>query len=601
MWRPLARRASLYRLAAAQRLLSTVLHPQVTRHQSSSLPLPSIQSASHFSLFSRTSHFHHDSRFFSSSSAESYEEPPAESLISGGNEAAAGFDFNAPNVFDESSKHESENKGSFLDGVVDEFDGSGSLDGSLNVEDEGLGQAKTNDREKVENLVSLLQSSGKGFLESNLEEMDLVLYDEFILKVLLGTQCIRGENLIGFFKWVLKKLEFKSSKVMLDALVRAVCIGNQKRAVYDLWDLVNEINEKEKGVVSTESLNAIITEFSKLGKGKAVFDVFNKFEEFGCELNADTYYLTIEALCKSSFTNCASLVCKKMLSSDKLPDSKKVGIIIYYLCKGGLIKDAHLVYSYVKDKKIDPPKLSIKFLICSLSRIETADKKANEEIQKKLDQETVSLALEMLSEYTDENRKHAIKPFASIIKKLCWIQDIDRAKKLLLEMIERGPPPGAPVFNYVIAGLTKNGNTEEAMSVMRLMEKRGLKPDVYTYSVVVSGYARNGEVERASAIFDEAKKNLEKLRPVMFHTLVRGFCKIEQYDKAVSLLREMNAYGVNASHDEYNKLIKSLCFKVLDLETAEKLEEEMKSNGVLLNNRTRALIRAVKELKEGER
>ncbi|KAL3638856.1 hypothetical protein CASFOL_016763 [Castilleja foliolosa] len=581
MWRPLARRASLYRLIGAPRLLSTVLHPQVTRHQSSSPPLTSIQSASHFSLFSRISHFHQDSRFFSSSSAESHEEPPTESLISGGNELAAGFDFNAPNVFDESSKHEFENEGSFLDGPVGVFDDS------------------VNGLEKVENLLSLLQSSGKGFLESDLDEMDLVLYDEFILKV-LGNPCICGENLIGFFKWVLKKLEFKSSKVMLDALVRAVCVENQKREVYDLWDLVNEINEKEKGVVSTKSLNAIITEFSKLGNGKAAFDVFNKFEEFGCDLNADTYYLTIEALCKSSFTNWASSVCKKMLSADKLPDSKKLGNLIYYLCKGGLIKDAHLVYTYAKDKKINPPILSVKYLICSLSRIEMADKITKEEINKELDRETVLLALEMLSEYTDETRKHAIKPFAGVIKKLCWIQDVDRAKKLLLEMIERGPPPGNTVFNCVINGFTKNGNPEEAVSVMWLMEKRGLIPDVYTYSVVMSYYARNGEVERASAIFDEAKKNHPKLSPVMFHKLVRGFCKIEQYDKAVSLLREMKAYGVNASHDEYNKLIKSLCFKVLDWETAEKLEEEMKTNGVLLNNRTRALINAVKELKEGE-
>ncbi|GFP89853.1 pentatricopeptide repeat-containing protein at3g02650 mitochondrial [Phtheirospermum japonicum] len=601
MWRPLARRASLYRRTPAPRLRPTILHPQVPRHQSSTPPLPSIQSASHFSLFSRTSHFNQNPRFFSSSSAENHEDPPTEQLISEGNETASGFDFNAPNLFDESPNPESENEDSIFDGAVGDFDGSVALDGNLDVEDEGLGQVKTNDAEKVENLLSMLQSSGtiSGSLESNLEEMDLVLDDQFILKV-LETPCIRGENLIGFFKWVLKKSEFKSGKVMLDALVSAVCIENRKREAYNLWDLVNEINEKERGVVSTKSLNALIAEFSRLGKGKAAFDVFNKFDEFGCELNDDTYYLTIEALCKRSFKDWASSVCEKMLSADKLPDSEKVGKIITYLCKGGLTKDAHLVYIYAKDKKINPPKSSINFLISSLSRIETADKKTEKEINKELDRETISLALEMLSDYTAENRKHAIKPFSSVIKKLCWIQDVDGAKKLLLEMIEHGPPPGNAVFNCVINGLTKNGNTEEAVSVMRLMEKRGLKPDVYTYSVIMSGYARNGEMERACAIFEEAKKNHSKLSPVTFHTLIRGFCKLEQYDKAVSLLGEMKAYGVNASHDEYNKLIKSLCFKALDWETAEKLEEEMRANGVILNGRTKALISAIKELKEGE-
>ncbi|KAL3641220.1 hypothetical protein CASFOL_016188 [Castilleja foliolosa] len=598
MWGPLARRASLYRRTAAPRLRPTVLHPHVPRRQSSTPPL---SSASHFSLFSRISHFHQETRFFSSISVENHEDPPTEQLIPEGDESAAGFDFNAPNVFDESPNPGFENDDSIFDGAEGDFDGPVALDGNLDVEDEGLGQAKSNDPEKVENLLSLLQSRGtiNGPLESNLEEIDLVLDDEFILKV-LETPCIPGENLICFFKWVLKKLEFKSSKVMLDALVSAVCVENRKREAYDLWDLVNEINEKEKGVVSTESLNTLISEFSRLGKGKAAFYVFNKFEEFGCELNADTYYLTIEALCKRSFTNWASSVCEKMLSADKLPGSEKVGKIISYLCKGDLTKDAHLVYIYAKDKKIDLPTSSMKFLISSLSRIGAAKKKEEEEINKELDQETVSMALEMLSDYTDENRKHAIKPFSSVIKKLCWIQDVDGAKKLLLEMIERGPPPGNAVFNCVINGLTKNGSMEEAVSMMRLMEKRGLKPDVYTYSVVMSGYVRNDEVEQASAIFDEAKKNHSKLSPITFHTLIRGYCKLEQYDKAVSLLGEMKTYGVTASHDEYNKLIKSLCFKALDWETAEKLEEEMRANGVVLNGRTRALISAIKELKEGE-
>ncbi|KAK4438643.1 hypothetical protein Salat_0198800 [Sesamum alatum] len=136
-------------------------------------------------------------------------------------------------------------------------------------------------------------------------------------------------------------------------------------------------------------------------------------------------------------------------------------------------------------------------------------------------------------------------------------------------MIDFGPPPGNAVFNFVINGLTKSGDMEEAMKIKKLMENRGLKPDH------------------------------AKLSPATFHTLIRGFCKLEQYDKAVRLIREMKEHGVNPNHDEYNKLIKSLCMKALDWETAEKLQEEMKVNGLILNGRTSALIRAVKELKEG--
>ncbi|CAI9786609.1 unnamed protein product [Fraxinus pennsylvanica] len=220
------------------------------------------------------------------------------------------------------------------------------------------------------------------------------------------------------------------------------------------------------------------------------------------------------------------------------------------------------------------------------------------EIDKETDKESVSLALEMLNDYTTEDRMHAIKPFSSVIRKLCWIEDVERAKRLLHEMIDVGPPPGNAIFNTVISGLAKVGDMDEAMKIMRLMESRGLKPDVYTYSVVMSGYAKGSAMEEACKIFEEAKKKHSKLSPVTYHTLIRGFCKLEQYDVAVNLLQEMKDYGVHPNHDEYNKLIKSLCLKALDWETAEKLREEMKENDLTLNGRTTALINAVKELQE---
>ncbi|KAL2513914.1 Pentatricopeptide repeat-containing protein [Forsythia ovata] len=105
-------------------------------------------------------------------------------------------------------------------------------------------------------------------------------------------------------------------------------------------------------------------------------------------------------------------------------------------------------------------------------------------------------------------------------------------------------------------------------------------------------------MEEACKIFDEAKKKQSRLSPVTCHTLIRGFCKLEQYNAAVNLLREMKDYGVHSNHDEYNKLIKSLCLKALDWETEEKLREEMKENDLILNGRTTALINAVKELQE---
>nr|POE88652.1 pentatricopeptide repeat-containing protein, mitochondrial [Quercus suber] len=76
--------------------------------------------------------------------------------------------------------------------------------------------------EQLENVLSLLQSSVDGSLESALDDMGLTLHEEFVVKV-LETPLVLGENLIRFFKWGLKKKsEFKVTTCVVDALVRAI-------------------------------------------------------------------------------------------------------------------------------------------------------------------------------------------------------------------------------------------------------------------------------------------------------------------------------------------------------------------------------------------
>ncbi|XP_010242491.1 PREDICTED: pentatricopeptide repeat-containing protein At3g02650, mitochondrial [Nelumbo nucifera] len=439
------------------------------------------------------------------------------------------------------------------------------------------------DMEQVENVLSVLQSSLDGSLESSLDKMDLTLTEEFVVRV-LQTPLVLGGNLIGFFKWASRKPGFSVTSRVIDSLVRAVAAGLRKKDAYALWDLVKEIGERENAVLTTDALNELISLFWKLGKGKAGLEVFNKFEEFGCIPNADSYYFTIEALCCRSFFDWAWSVCEKMLNSGNLPESEKIGNVISCFCKGEKAKDAHLVFLMAKEKNKYPPHSSITFLITSLCR----------------EDETVRLALELLEEFSGKAQKYAIKPFSSVVRGLCRIKDVDGAKNLLFKMIDAGPPPGNAVFNSVINGLSKAGEMDDALALVKMMESRGLRPDIYTYSVIMSGYVKKHQMDDACRILSEAKKKHSKLSPVTYHILIRGYCRLEEFDKALKLLSEMKKYGVQPNPDEYNKLIQSLCLKALDWETAEKLLQEMKENGLHLNGITRGLIRAVKELGEEE-
>lgn len=458
------------------------------------------------------------------------------------------------------------------------------LSGGLVKEGEGgkeEGGAYEIDSEKLEDVLSLLQSSFDESLESNLDSLGLDLHEEFVVKV-LETPLVLGDNLIRFFKWAIQEPDVNVTTHVIDVLVQAICSDLRKKDAYALWDLVREVAEKRNVVLNLEILNRLIALFSKLGKGKAALEVFNKFGDFGCVPDSETYYYTIEALSRRSFFDWAWSVCEQMINAEALPDSEKVGKIIKWFCKGSRASDAHMVYMLAKEKNKYPPQSAVNFLISLLSQKD----------------ETVKLSLNMLDSFSGETRKYAIKPFSSVIRSLCRIKDFDGVKVLLTKMIDEGPPPGNALFNSIINGYSKCGDMKEAIEMKNLMERRGLKPDLFTYTVIMSGYASSGQMEEACKILSEAKKKHSKLSPVTYHTLIRGYCKLEQFDKALELLAEMKDFGVQPNVDEYNKLIQSLCLKALDWETAEKLMEKME-DGCNLNGITRGLIRAVKEL-EGE-
>ncbi|KAL2968191.1 hypothetical protein AAZX31_15G016800 [Glycine max] len=460
--------------------------------------------------------------------------------------------------------------------------------GDRQLAEEGEGAGGGGDRyevdsDKLESVLRLLQTSADGSLESCLDDIDLTLHQQLVTKI-TETPFVLSENLIRFFWWAWSERSLGVTTPMVESLVLAIC-GNdvtKKEVVYSLWDLVKEIGEKESGILNVKILNELISSFLRLGKGKAALEVFNKFEAFHCVPDADTYYFTIEALCRRRALDWACGVCQKMVDAQILPDGEKVGAILSWLCKGKKAKEAHGVYVVATEKGKQPPVNVVSFLVVKLCG----------------EDETVKFALEMLEDIPEEKRERAIKPFLAVVRALCRIKEVDKAKELVLKMIEDGPPPGNAVFNFVVTAYSKAGEMGKAVEMMRLMESRGLRPDVYTYTVLASAYSNGGEMEEAQKILAEVKKKHAKLGPVMFHTLIRGYCKLEQFDEALKLLAEMKDYGVHPSVDEYDKLIQSLCLKALDWEMAEKLHEEMKESGLHLKGITRGLIRAVKEMEK---
>ena len=130
--------------------------------------------------------------------------------------------------------------------------------------------------------------------------------------------------------------------------------------------------------------------------------MFDKFEVFHYVPDADTYYFTIEAICRRRVFNWACGVCQKMVHAQTFPGAEKVHAILSWLCKGKKAKEAHGVYVVATEKGKLPPVNVVSFLVLKLCG----------------EDETVKSALEILEYIPEEKSERAIKLFLAVVRAL---------------------------------------------------------------------------------------------------------------------------------------------------------------------------------------
>ncbi|KAM3353178.1 hypothetical protein ACQJBY_024382 [Aegilops geniculata] len=394
--------------------------------------------------------------------------------------------------------------------------------------------------EEVARVRAVVESTPEDQIPTAIADMVVDFTEPLLAATLLSAENCSGTKLLLLFKSAGKNNPDVKSLANLDIVASKVADSAEidEMDAYMLWDLVKEMGSVP-GSLSTPLLNKVLAIFWKLEKSKAALEVLDKFSEFSCTPDGDSYYLAIQAAGKKSMVVAAWGVCEKMISSGCFPDGKKTGEIVSFFCQGKKVTEAHSVYLAAKEKKVQIPTSSLDFLVGALAK----------------NDETISTALELLVEYKGESLKHAGKSFAAVIHSLCRMKNVKDAKKLLMRMVNLGPAPGSAVFNFVITALSKEGEMEDAKGLIRVMESRGLRPDVYTYSVIMSGYTKGGMIDEAHSLLREAQKIHPKPSRVTYHILIRAYCKMEEFEKALECLKQMKEDGLQPNMDEYNELI----------------------------------------------
>ncbi|KAF7059912.1 hypothetical protein CFC21_066754 [Triticum aestivum] len=231
--------------------------------------------------------------------------------------------------------------------------------------------------------------------------------------------------------------------------------------------------------------------FWKLEKLKAALEVLDKFSEFGCTSDGDSYYLAIQAAGKKSMVGAAWGVCEKMISSGCFADGKKAGEIVTFFCKGKKVTEAHSVYLAVKEKKD------------CLKREKWRNAKDMIRVMERRGLRPHVYTYSMImSGYAkggmiDEAHYHIL------ICGYCKMEEFEKAPECLKEMKEDGVQPNVDEYNKLIQSLClKAMDWRIAEKLLEEMEGSGLYLKGITRSLIAA--VKELEMEEMSKDSQEA-------------------------------------------------------------------------------------------------
>ncbi|KAJ1688751.1 hypothetical protein LUZ63_012906 [Rhynchospora breviuscula] len=192
-----------------------------------------------------------------------------------------------------------------------------------------------------------------------------------------------------------------------------------------------------------------------------------------------------------------------------------------------------------------------------------------------------------------------VVPYSIIIDALCKKGEINKAFRLLDQMLLEGLVPDVIIYSSLILGLHVRGEIRRAEEVMQQMVSRGRHPDVVTYGTLINGLCKNGEIEKAEELLHVMSSQGFQPNVVTYTTLIDGFCKKGLLDKAVEKLQCMVSTGIKPDVVTYCKQGRTKdAVKLFDLMVRKGVKPDVVSYGILLLGKVNEAMCVLSRMKQ---
>ncbi|KAL5127419.1 Pentatricopeptide repeat-containing protein [Glycine soja] len=281
--------------------------------------------------------------------------------------------------------------------------------------------------------------------------------------------------------------------------------------------------------------------------------------------------LLMYALCQKSRSDLALQLFQEMDYQSCYPNRDNYAILMKGLCQDRRLHEAtHLLYSMfwrISQKGNGEDIVVYRTLLdalCDAGKFEEAEEILGKILRKRLKAPT-QLDLGHLSDG----------------------KDIENAKRIIHEALIKGSVPSLASYNAMVVDLYSEGKIDEADKVIIEMQVRGFKPTHSIFEAKVAALCKVSKVDEAIKVIEEDMVKVNCLPTAkMYNILLKNLCNVGNSTTILESLNKMSSkVGCTGDRDTHSILLEMLCGERRYLEASQLLEKmSIKSYWPCTNN-----------------
>ncbi|KAJ8765355.1 hypothetical protein K2173_012052 [Erythroxylum novogranatense] len=380
----------------------------------------------------------------------------------------------------------------------------------------------------------------------------LCVPNEYTYNCLL--EAISKSNSIELIENTLKEMTdngWSSDKYTLTPVLQAYCnMGKFDRAL----EAFNEMYQR--GWLDAYVFSILVLSLTKWHEVDKAFELIDKMEDLGVQLNEKTFCSLIHGLVKECRVDKALEMFEKMKKSGFAPDIALYDVLIGGLCRNKELKKALHLYSEMKQLHIQPDVGIIFKLASSFSEAQELVQFIGE-VHEQVDSETLVLLQNLVFESL--TRSGSVKKAHYLLCAVMGGSCEDDADIGGLFKVKKMIPPNDATFSVVIDGLLKAGDLNAALKLFQDMAQNGYKRDILLFNNMIDALCNSDRLSESCELLREMESSGFKPTHFTFNCIYGCLCRKTDVLGALDMVRKMHSLGHQPWIKHSTTLVKELC------------------------------------------